>query len=187
MDEPEVRKVLDRAAAAVGHLPTALQPVAFVEAVRLLEGGSTGEEVEPAAVAPGSKRPTHQRRQTGTKKPRAKKRIAPSLDRSLDLHPKGKASLQAFDKEKAPQTQAEHNVVFVQYLQNIASVGAVTINQVYTCYREVSARIPSNLRNSLAVTSADKGWIESGDMENLSVTTRGENIVNLELPRGAKE
>ena len=66
-------------------------------------------------------------------------------------------------------------------------MGAVTVNQVYTCYREVNARIPSNLRNSLAVTSADKGWIESGDMENLSVTPRGENIVNLELPRAAKE
>jgi hypothetical protein len=132
MDERGLRELFDRAAAAVSHLPTALQPVAFAEAVRLLVGGSTGEKADHAKAASRSKRATRERRQPGTKKSRAK-RTAPSLDRSLNLHPKGKASLQAFHKEKAPKSQDEHNVVFVHYLHNIASVGAVTVNQVYTC------------------------------------------------------
>jgi hypothetical protein len=185
VDDQELKDVLDRAAAAVSHLPSSLQPAAFAEAVRLLAAESTTKDTGPTRSTQVTPRRTRDRKPS-TKKSRARK-LAPSLDRSLDLHPNGRASLNEFHKEKAPKSQDEHNVVFVHYLKNIANVEAVTVDQIYTSYREVNARIPSNLRNSLALTSAKKGWIDSSDMENLSVTPRGENVVNIELPHSAKD
>ena len=165
MDDQELKDVLDRAAAAVGHLPAALQPVAFSEAVRLLVvGTSTTKDTGSAKPPSKTTRPTSEARKPKTRKARAK-RLTPSLDRGLNLHPKGKASLQAFYKEKAPMSQDEHNVVFVHYLpEHREHSEAVTVNQVYTSYREVNARTPSDLRNSLRATSAKKGWIDSGDI-----------------------
>jgi hypothetical protein len=141
------------------------------------------------AIDEASTSTTHSRARTAREaKPKgARAKVGkPSLDRDLDLHPKGKSSLVDFIHEKKPTTQNEKNVVFVYYLQREAGLSSVNVDQVYTCYKEAKERVPSNLRNSLAVTSSRKGWINSDDMEDLSITPRGENVVDHDLPRQDK-
>jgi hypothetical protein len=46
--------------------------------------------------------------------------------------------------------------------------------------------VPGALRQSLLDTSFKKGWIDTKSMENITITTHGENLVEHEL-QGKKE
>lgn len=109
-----------------------------------------------------------------------------SLDKSLDLHPKGMQSFAGFATAKAPKSTYEKNVVAVYWLTRVAGQDAATVDQVFSCYKGHGWRVPANLRNNLAVTSSTKGWIDSSSMESIKVTVGGENYVEHDLPAKAK-
>jgi hypothetical protein len=81
----------------------------------------------------------------------------------------------------------ESNAVFVYYLQKTAKVSGIDFNHVYTCYKDVAARIPSALKQSLIDTASSKGWLNTSSLNNLQLTTGGENFVELDLPRKGKD
>jgi hypothetical protein len=110
------------------------------------------------------------------------KAVSPTLDKTLDLSPKGKKSFKAFSTEKAPANGNERNAVAVYYLEKMSDAGDVNANQVYTCFKEAGWRLPSNPRNALQVTASTKGWIDTADMDKIKMTPRGENFVEHDLP-----
>jgi hypothetical protein len=107
--------------------------------------------------------------------------------KDLDLSSNGgKKSLRDFYKEKAPSVAMENNAVFVYYLQKIAGVRNITSSHVYSCYKNVEARVPTALRQSLLDTSHRKGWIDTASMEDIKIATPGENYVEQDLPKPDK-
>jgi hypothetical protein len=103
--------------------------------------------------------------------------------RDLDLAPKGKKSLKAFVEEKQPKTQHDKNAISVYYLTEIAKVGPVTTSHVFTCYRDMPDwRVPANVANSLALTTNRKRFLDTSDMQNITVTPTGMNYVEHDLP-----
>jgi hypothetical protein len=92
-----------------------------------------------------------------------------------------KPSLKAFYSGKKPTSNYEHNVVFAYYLLKIMGKGPIGINHFYTCYKEINRRVPS-LSVSLSETSG-KGWLDTGDMNDIKITPRGENYVEHDLPK----
>ena len=80
----------------------------------------------------------------------------------------------------------ERSLVAVNWLSRIAEVPAVNLDMVYTCYKDRGWRIPSNLRNALALTAYKKGWLDTSDMDNLKVAVHGENHVEHDLPAAKK-
>lgn len=108
--------------------------------------------------------------------------------KDLDLSSKKNSkSLRDFYKEKAPFSAMESNAVFVYYLQKIANAKNINADHVYSCYKDVSARVPTALNQSLLDTSHRKGWIDTSSMENILIAIPGENLVENDLPRKEKD
>jgi hypothetical protein len=114
------------------------------------------------------------------------KETAPTLDKNLNLRPKGVMSFKDFAAQKNPRNLNERNLVAVFYLERVAAVGKVTSNQVYTCFKEAGWRLPAYPRNALQVTASTKAWLNTSDANDITVTPAGENVVDHDLPAPPK-
>lgn len=134
-----------------------------------------------------NRQPPRQRRKSKTtgddveKTPR-RRSGSPSRVKGLDLAPKGKKSFEAFVAEKQPRTQDDKNAVSVYYLSEIAQITPVTMEHVYTCYRDRAWAVPTDVANSLQVTASRKGFIDTTDMDDIRLEPRGTNYVEHSLP-----
>jgi hypothetical protein len=191
-NDADLKALAKRAAAIVADLPADLRPAAYGEVYRTL--------VEENLVGRQLTNPPRRRKVVGkatkatSKKPAAGKsssrkrtrRTSPSLDKTLNLRPKGKQSLKDFFDEKKPKGQDEMNAVFVFYLASELGQAHATYNQIYTSYKEVGVRVPANIANSLAVTASRKGWVDTETGDEIALTPGGENLVIHDLPREEK-
>jgi hypothetical protein len=106
--------------------------------------------------------------------------IVKTLDLSIREHDQ---SLKDFFLEKSPKSALETNAVFVYYLQKLAGVRNITINHIYTCYKDVKVKVPGALRQSVIDTSFKKGWIDTKSLEDITISIQGENLVEHDLPK----
>lgn len=105
------------------------------------------------------------------------------IDRELNLRgDKSIPSFKDFISEKAPASANEFNAAAVYYLQKLVGLQQVTLDQVYTCYKEASRRPPEAFRQSFIDTKNKKGWVEFDDAGNLRVPHRGAVFVEHDLP-----
>jgi Acetyltransferase (GNAT) domain len=175
-------------AEAVSKFPETVQQQAFDALMAEATGGSsaggptgtTGEQQRSSRGRASARR----KKASGNAEPANKRRRAggPTEVRDLDLAPKGKTSLKDFANGKQPKTQDDMNAVYVYYLLDVVKVSPVTLDHVYTCYREAKVRTPTNLRNSLALTASRKGYLDTANLEDIALTPRGRNYVEYDLP-----
>ena len=114
---------------------------------------------------------------------------APTYARLKDLHlgaTKEHSSLVEFMDAKLPITNEERNLVFLYFLQHLLHLSTITIDHVYTCYREANIRAPLNLEHSLRSTANQKDWIQINDNGHLAVTPEGKLYVEKQLPKKVK-
>jgi len=62
-------------------------------------------------------------------------------------------------------------------------LAGVTLDHLYTCYKNVGTPVPTDLLSSVRDTARHKGWLEASDTNAISVTVGGENHVEHDLPR----
>jgi hypothetical protein len=98
----------------------------------------------------------------------------------------GRPALVEFMDAKLPITNEERNLVFLYYLQHILKVKPITLDHVYTCYREAKIRAPLNIENSLRMTAEHRGWIKANQNGTMSVTADGKQYVEKQLPKKVK-
>ena len=101
----------------------------------------------------------------------------------LGLNAKGDMpSLWEFFRQKNPSSAMEVNPVFVYYLKRISKIDKVTLDHIYTCYKTVGAKVPSNLYQSMIDTSRRKGTVITYDMNDIKIGSVGEKFVENDLP-----
>lgn len=122
-------------------------------------------------------------RKSGAKPSRGSNRKL-GLVTELNLRPSGKKSLKNFVEEKGPNTNEERFAVIVHYLQHELSEKNINQNHIYTAFKELNVKVPIDIYDALTKSAQRKGWIETKDMANIMVTTRGENFVEHDLPHG---
>jgi len=110
-----------------------------------------------------------------------------TLVKSLNLMPEGKESLKDFYATKNPQTQYEKITVVIFYMQKVLEIDDISSDHVYTCFKEVSEKIPRNLPQSIRNTAKDKAWVDSSNKNKLTVTIHGENLVEHELEKNTQD
>lgn len=98
---------------------------------------------------------------------------------AADDHP----SLVEFMDSKFPITNEERNIVFLYYLQHMLNLKSITLDHVYTCYREARIRAPLNLENSLRMTAEHHGWIKTAKTGKMTLTSDGKQYVEKQLPK----
>jgi hypothetical protein len=108
------------------------------------------------------------------------------LAKDLSLRPKNKKSFADFVEEKKPASQHDKNVVCVYWL-TVEAGHKATPEAVNTCYQGAGWKRPPDLRNALRLTASKKGWIDTADSEDITITTSGEDHVRHDLPKTAKK
>jgi hypothetical protein len=107
--------------------------------------------------------------------------------RNLNLKPSGKKSFSDFVKEKSPSSDAEKCVVCAHYILNVLKQGPVSVNHVFTCFKIINWRSPSNLGNTLSWVASHKLWLDTADRSDIKLTPHGDNLIEHDLPRKKKE
>jgi hypothetical protein len=102
----------------------------------------------------------------------------------LNLLPEGQQSLKDFFNEKKPKAQQEEFVVILFYLTHILKLTGITPNHIYTGFNEVEKQVPQ-IQKMAATISNRKGWVDASDMNDLKLTTPGENFVKHKLPKSS--
>jgi hypothetical protein len=95
-------------------------------------------------------------------------------------------SLVEFMDSKFPITNEERNIVFLYYLQHTLNLKEITLDHIYTCYRETKIRAPLNLENSLRLTADQHGWITITKAGKMTLTSAGKSYVEKQLPKKVK-
>lgn len=106
-----------------------------------------------------------------------------SIVGSLNLYPPDKESLKSFIGQFNVSNGFQYNLLFVYYLQKVIGKANINANHIYTCYKTTGIKMPNDLYQSLVDTKRKKGWIESSDMNNITVTISGENYVEQNLKK----
>jgi len=130
-----------------------------------------------AAVNGESSKGQRVRRPSGTR---------PSVVPGLNLTPNGQKSFSQFAKDKAPANVSEMIAVAVFYLKHTAAVDKVTTNHIYTCFKDVGWRLPANLPNAVSVAASRHSLLHTGGLTDINLTSRGENLVEHDLPHAKK-
>ena len=102
---------------------------------------------------------------------------SPSMVINLNLSPKGQESLKDFIEKRDANNARKLNAIFVYYLQKIAGVENITPNHVYTCFKQMGKKIPTNMPQSLFDTKHVKGWIDTSNLNDIKISPAGENFV----------
>jgi len=113
-------------------------------------------------------------------RPKAKKTY--SIDKNLNLRPDGKASFRDFTTEKSPSNHLDKVTIAVYYLKEILALENATVSHVLTCYQDASWRLPSNPINTVQ-QAGSKGYVDSSNAEDITLTPAGQNLVKFDLPR----
>lgn len=104
----------------------------------------------------------------------SKRTISYQIDSNLNLKPSGKESLIDFCARYKAKNNFEYNLLFVYYIQKVLNQSNISINQIYTCYKELGLKVP-NIKQSLWDTKNREGWIETKDTNDLKIPIAGEN------------
>lgn len=135
-----------------------------------LESSRRDEQTAP------EKRPSKSRKKNNNKQPQ--------LIKNLDLSGGGiNKSLRDFVAEKKPTTNIERTPVFVYYLQNTLQLTEITIDHIFSCYKDIGVRLPQNMQQNLFDTASSKyGYIEVNN-GNYTMSILGTNFVEHDLPK----
>jgi len=110
-----------------------------------------------------------------------------SLIKDLNLKPKGKQSLDAFVQTKDPRSLYEKCTLAVHYLRTELSTSNVSASHVYTCFKHMHWKLPTNLGNTLSYTASHYGWLDTSNMQDIRLTAIGENLIEHDLPKASKK
>jgi hypothetical protein len=118
---------------------------------------------------------------TAKQRPSKKGKSVISMDKNLNLSPKGKKSAAQFAAEKKPANAKQKCVVAVYYLRDIVGLTAISVSSIYTFFKALGWPLPANLKNMLSQAGTD-GWLDTSNFEEIQLTTIGENLVEHSLP-----
>ncbi len=109
---------------------------------------------------------------------KAKSKKDPELLKNLDLSGGTENdSLKDFYAKYDHKSNFERNLIFVYYLQHVLQEEKITLDHLFTCYRNVGQKIPKALEQSMRDTSKDKGWVDIDDIEDIKVPVAGMNRI----------
>ncbi|ASK35389.1 hypothetical protein CEK62_13865 [Alcanivorax sp. N3-2A] len=108
-----------------------------------------------------------------------------SIIKDLDLSGAGKnPSLRDFYSKYSPSNNQEKILIFAYYLKLKIELEGVSVNHFFTCYRSIPGeKVPGNLRQILVNTSNRKGWIDTSDMDDISVPIAGINYIEHDMEK----
>lgn len=129
------------------------------------------------------KSPTSTTAKKTAKKSSESYKIDPHLDLRGDTDT---ISLKKFFEQKKPSSLTEFNALIVYYMQELLKKTNITLDQAYTCYKELDKKPADHFKQSFRDTKTKKGYIEFDENWILSVPHRGKSFIEHDLPKAKK-
>ena len=104
-----------------------------------------------------------------------------SMIPDLNLMPVGQESLQDFYNTYISKNNYTNTLIIMYYLQNILKIQNITVNHIYTCYKDLSIPVPSIHQNIRDIKSK-RNWINL-DYENLKLSVAGDNFMEHKIDK----
>ncbi len=141
-----------------------------------IKGGGAAKKTKTAAKGKSSKT-----------KVTTRKKVGYAIVKDLDLKQSGdKPSLKEFYDKMKPFSCYEKNLVFIYYLEKIKNDNNISLNHIFTCYRDIPTKVPKHLDQSIWDGASRKGWYESSD-NKIVITVVGENVILHDMPEKAQK
>jgi len=117
------------------------------------------------------------------------KKTSYKIIKDLNLSQKGKIPFRDFFVDKLPKKSNAKiiSLLAVYYLKKILAIAGISADHIYTCFKDIAKPVPSNLNNHLQQIASVRGWIDTSHMDDIGITTVGENYVEHKLPPHKKE
>jgi hypothetical protein len=103
----------------------------------------------------------------------------------VDFIPNGKESLKELFAEKNPTSDMDQILVICHFLQHTAQVDKIGPGHVLSGFNHVKKPVPKDLKQTIRNMKTKKAWLRFADMDDIHVTTEGDNRVEHELGKGA--
>lgn len=100
----------------------------------------------------------------------------------LNLRPRGKPSLKDFASKYSIKSGEELSLLIVYYLKEELKE-TVTVNHIYTCYKELGNKIPQYFKQTLTNQKNRKNWIDVDDWNDIKYTTPGMNYMEHDITK----
>lgn len=102
----------------------------------------------------------------------------------IDFVPTGNQSLKDFFAEKAPSSDIDQILVLCHFLQHTLKSPQVGPGHILSGFKHVGKPVPKDLKQSIRNMKDKKAWLNFSDIENIRLTTEGENRVEHDLGSG---
>jgi hypothetical protein len=175
-------------AEAVSAFPEAVQQSAFDALMAAATGNAPpvrdGGKTVPKNRRSGTRvRKAEPSAEKGDAQPRrAAGASPPKVVKELDLRPKGKTSFADFVKAKNPTSNHDKHAVAIYYLINEAGLSTVSIDDVFTAWRDAGWKLPPDFAASLRLTASKKRFVDTSNSESLTLLNTGVNRIEQDLP-----
>lgn len=116
---------------------------------------------------------------TKTTSSKTKQSSSPKQLSDLNLRPDGKISLRDFFGQYDIKSNFDRNIIYVYYLEKVLEIPTITIDHIFTCYRETNQKIP-NIYQSLIDTKGRKWWIDTTNIDSIKTTITGTNYIEFD-------
>lgn len=100
----------------------------------------------------------------------------------LNLRPKDKISLKDFAENYSIKSGEELSLLVIYYLKEKLNE-TVTLNHIYSCYKELGKKIPQYFKQTLTNQKNNRNWIDVDDWNNIKFTIPGMNQMEHELKK----
>lgn len=105
----------------------------------------------------------------------------------LDFVPDNKLSLKQFYAGKNPKNDMENTLVIGYYLQHTMGLQAFGPGHILSGFKHIAKPVPVDLPQTIRNVKNKKVWFNFDKIENVHVTTEGENYVEHELGMSTSE
>ena len=124
----------------------------------------------------------------GKKRKGGPSRSSPSLITNLNLRgTENVESLRDFYAKYKPTSNFQRNINFLYYLTEKLGITGITVDHIFTCYRDIPRLKAPNAYQSLIDTSRSHGWIDTSSTDDIKVTIKGINYLEHDMPRPKPE
>lgn len=188
----EIINDMEKISEVVSKFSETLQPKVFDILVKSLLGhdihlnndeSSTEQEgIEEAEdeIISASELDEKRNKPKAAKKPQSKETY--SMAKDLDLSSRSnEISFKDFLKNYKKLSNIEFNTISVYYLQNFVKLPNISLDHVYTCYKNAERKVPGNLKQSIVDTASSRYGYINNTAKGITLSVAGENKVEFDL------
>lgn len=101
----------------------------------------------------------------------------------LNLRPKGKESLKDYFAKYDIKSGEEFSLMIVYYMKEVLKEQKVTLNHLFTAFKELGEKIPQHFKQTLINHKNRKNWIDVSDWEDIKYTIPGMNHMEHDIAK----